>query len=200
MAKPRLVDPVGYYHLNSTGNFGRTLYEEEVHRQVFLRLYERIALKLGWKTLVYCLMTNHYHVVLQLTDGGLSKGMQLLNGGFSRRMNAIYGRTGKGHLFKNRFHGDPIEDDAHLLETCRYVPLNPVRAGLCELPEDWPWSSFGPCIGRGYVPRFLAVDELLALFDPRPDVARKAYKAFVHDGHVRWSDQRKGFVRDAAAA
>src|SRR5919201_683601 len=139
MAKLRVIDPVGYCHINANGNFGRSLYEEELHRIVFLRLYERIAAKCGWVTLGYCLMTTHYHVLLRLTKGLLSEGMQQLNGGFSRRMNAIYDRTGRGHLFKNRFHDEPVLDERHFKAVTRYLALNPVEAGICELPEDFKW-------------------------------------------------------------
>ncbi|MHB8643961.1 MAG: REP-associated tyrosine transposase [Gaiellaceae bacterium] len=185
----RVVDPFGYYHLNANGNFGRSLYEEEVHRRVFLHIYERVARKCGWVTLAYCLMTTHYHLVIRLTDGGLSKGMQQLNGGFSRRMNAIYERTGKGHLFKQRFHDERIEDEPHLLASCRYVVLNPVAAGICRRPEEWPWSSYRASAGLDFPPPFLAVDALLALFGTRPHKARSAYAAFVRDGLASSSDQ-----------
>ena len=194
MAKHRIVDPTGFYHLCSRGNFGRTLYEESVHRQIFLRLYDRVTRDHGWITLAYCLMTNHYHFVIRLTDDLLSKGMQQLNGGFSRRMNAIAGRTGAGHLFKNRFHSEPIERDAHLLEACRYTVLNPVRAGLCERAEEWEWSSYRACAGIEAPLRFLAVDDLLGLFGTQRDFSREVYFRFVLAGQVLWSDQGDGGV------
>jgi putative transposase len=194
MAPPRIIDPFGYVHVGSRGNFGRPLYEDPSHRTTLLYLYARVARELLWTTLAYCLMTNHYHFVIKLTDGGLSEGMQQLNGGFSRRMNAIGGRTGAGHLFKNRFDAKPIETDAHLLEACRYVVLNPVFAGLCDRPEDSTWSSYRASAGLDLPPPFLAVDELLALFGNDVARAREAYIAFVSDGHVRWSDQRKAIV------
>jgi hypothetical protein len=123
--------------------------------------------------------------------------MQQLNAGFSRRMNAIYDRTGKGHLFKQRFHDEPINSEAHLLEVCRYIVLNPVMAGVCERPEDWPWSSYRASAGLAFAPAFLTVDEFLGLFGTRPGQARMAYREFVQDGLVRWSDQRDGSVVEA---
>jgi REP element-mobilizing transposase RayT len=197
MAKLRVVDPFGYYHLNATGNFGRSLFEEEIHHNVFLRLYERVALKYAWVTLAYCLMSNHYHLLVRLTNDGLSEGMQQLNAGFSRRMNQIYGRTGTGHLFKNRFHDEHIQEEAHLLEVSRYIVLNPVFAGICTRPEDWPWSSYRASAGQDFAPAFLAVGELLSLFGTRPGQARSSYRSFVSDGLVRWSDQRDGRVAEA---
>jgi REP element-mobilizing transposase RayT len=182
MAKPRHVDPTGFVHLNSRGNFRRRIYEDPDEFRYFLTLYERVALAHGWVTLSYCLMTNHYHFVVRLTDDGLSHGMQQLNGNFSRRMNAIHGRTNTGHLFKNRFHSEPITRQEHLREACRYDVLNPVTAGVCGRAEDWPWSSYLACAGLAPAPRFLAVDELLTLFGPTPAAARAAYRAFVAEG------------------
>jgi hypothetical protein len=112
-------------------------------------------------------------------------------------MNQIYGRTGKGHLFKNRFHDEYIRGDAHLLEVSRYIVLNPVSAGICARPEDWPWSSYRASAGLDFAPAFLAVGELLRLFGTKPRQARMAYRAFVSDGLVRWSDQRDGRVSEA---
>jgi putative transposase len=194
MARPRIIDPTGFVHIGSRGNFGRPLYEDPSHRTTFLWLYTRVARARDWTTLAYCLMTNHFHFVLRLTDGGLSEGMQQLNGGFSRRMNAIYGRTGEGHLFKNRFDARPVESDAHLLEALRYVVLNPVFAGLCERPEDSTWSSYRATAGLDLPPVFLAVDDVLQLFGATPAKARAAYVAFVSAGHARWSDQRAAAV------
>jgi len=194
MAPPRIVDPAGYVHVGSRGNFGQALYEDPSHRSAFLYLYSRVAHDWNWTTLAYCLMTNHYHFVIKLRDGGLSEGMQQLNGAFSRRMNALHDRTGGGHLFKNRFDATPVETDAHLLEACRYVVLNPVFAGLCARPEDSTWSSYRASAGLDVPPPFLAVDELLALFGTRVDAAREAYVVFVAEGHARWSDQREAIV------
>ena len=194
MAPPRIVDPIGIYHVNSIGNFGGAIYGGWEDRVLFLDLYSRVVRKRNWVTYSFCLMTTHYHLVVRLTEGGLSEGMRELNGCFSRQMNAQNGRTGRGHLFKNRFHAEPIESDAHLLESCRYVVGNPVRAGLCAQPEDWRWSSHGACAGLCPAPAFLAVDELLGLFGTERERSRTAYCAFVADGLVRWSDQRQRTV------
>jgi hypothetical protein len=116
--------------------------------------------------------------------------MQELNGRYSRRTNSRYGRT--GHLFQNRFSATAISHDAHLLEACRYVVLNPIRARICSRAEDWPWSSYAACAGLQLAPRFLAVDELLSLFGGQPKEARRSYAAFVAEGQVPVSDQRAG--------
>jgi len=199
MARLRIVDPPGMYHVSSTGNFGEAVYLEAFDRSAFLELYARVVRKRGWVTYAYCLMTTHFHFVIRLVDGGLSEGMRELNGCFSRRMNAITDRTGRGHLFKNRFDARHISSDAHLLESCRYVVNNPVMAGMCEYPKDWGWSSYCACAGLCAPPPFLAVDQVLGLFGSDRERARAAYCAFVSDGLVRWSDQRKESVRNRAS-
>jgi REP element-mobilizing transposase RayT len=196
MARPRIVDPTGVYHVGSKGNYGGILYRDPNDRTFFIDLYARVAKKQKWKTYAYCLMTNHFHFVIGLEDGGLSEGMRELNGCFSRRMNAIMDRTGQGHLVKNRFYAETIDSDAYMVGACRYVVLNPVRAGIVERPEAWGWSSYSATAGLCPAPAFLAVDELLGFFSPMPDRARAAYCAFVASGHDPWSDQRKEGVRD----
>jgi REP-associated tyrosine transposase len=85
-------------------------------------------------------MPNHYHLLIEYEAGNLGRGMQLLNGRYSRRFNERHGRV--GHLFQGRYRIEPVTRDAHLLEACRYIVLNPVRAGLCSSPGEWPWSSY----------------------------------------------------------
>jgi REP element-mobilizing transposase RayT len=200
VAPLRILDPSGIYHVNSKGNFGGDIYLTPADRAAFLDLYARVARKRAWVTYAYCLMTTHFHFVVRLVDGGLSEGMRELNGCFSRQMNAMAGRTGQGHLFKNRFHAAHVETDAHLLESCRYVVNNPVMAGVCAHPGEWGWSSYNASAGLCAPPPFLAVDELLGLFAQDRERARTAYCAFVSDGPVRWSDQREESVRTRALA
>jgi putative transposase len=184
----RDFDPDGIYHLTSRGNDRRTVFRDDFDRRAFVGRLSTNALKHRWIVLAYCLMTNHYHLVVSAPYGGMSGGMQELNGGFSRRTNSRYGRS--GHLFQNRFSATAISRDAHLLEACRYVVLNPIRAQICTRPEDWPWSSYRACAGLQLAPRFLAVDELLALFGRHPREARRSYAVFVAKGHVQASDER----------
>ena len=180
MARPRrIIDPNGYYHVTVCGNDGRVIYETRRDAKDFLaRLAEQVRRR-EWICLAYCLMTNHYHLLLRAPTGGpsLSLGMQTLNGRYSRAFNRRYGR--KHHLFRNRFGTTPVERDEHLLEAARYVVLNPVRAGLVEDPAEWPWSSYRACAGLDFPPRFLALGELLALFAADPRDATNAYRDFV---------------------
>jgi putative transposase len=174
------------YHVASRGNNKETLFFDDEDRRAFLAHLGRVALKHGWIVLAYCQMTTHYHLVLQVPFGGLSAGMRPLNGGFSTRTNRRHGRS--RHLFQNRFFSVELETDSHLLEACRYVVLNPVRAGMCASPADWHWSSYRSCAGLEVGPPFLATSAILGLFGTNPRRAEMAYRAFVRDGQARVSD------------
>ena len=181
MGRPlRTEVPSGVYHVGSKGNRGITIYADDHERQVFLQLLGRLAARHDWTLFAYCLMSTHYHLVLRIGDAGMSAGMQQLNGGFSRYSNARHGI--EGHLFRNRFWSKLVEDDAQLLQTVRYVVLNPIRAGLCRSPEAWPWSSHRASAGLDFAPAFLASGDLLQRFGRSPQTARTAYRAFVGDG------------------
>lgn len=182
----RIEEPGGIYKVGSRGNNGETMFRDDVDWMEFLRLLAKISVRHRWIGWAYCLMGNHFHFVLQIPHGGLSSGMQELNTGYSMRTNRRYGRT--GHLVRNRFYSKLVEDDSHLLEACRYVVLNPVRAGLCASPADWLWSSYRACAGMELAHPFLAVDRVLGLFGERPTSARAAYRAFVRAGHGQVSD------------
>jgi putative transposase len=176
----RVEEPGGIYNVGSRGNNKETIFRDDVDRMEFLRLLAKVAVRYDWRGWAYCLMGNHFHLVLQIPQSGLSNGMQELNTGYAIRTNKRYGRT--GHLVRNRFYSRLVKEDAHLLELCRYVVLNPVRAGLCASPADWPWSSYRACAGFEYPHPFLNVEGVLGLFGHRPDDARRAYRSFVLSG------------------
>ena len=178
--EPRIEEPGGIYHVSSKGNRSCVVFEDDFERRVFLKQLNLVARRFGWTCHAFCLMSNHFHLLVQLELGGLSAGMQLLNGSFARFSNRRHGNV--GHLFRNRFWSAQMLDDAHLLQTARYIVLNPVRAGICEQPDDWPWSSYRACAGVEFAPRFLAVAQHLRLFGTKPSIARRAYREFVRAG------------------
>jgi putative transposase len=187
MGRPhRDVEPGGFYHFGSRGNNRQPLYWVDDDRRDFLDILAASAKQHGWIVFAYCLMPNHFHLVAQVPEGGLSEGMQYLNGGYSRRTNGRYGRT--GHLFHNRFWSKAIEGDGQLLWNCRYVVRNPVRAGLCSSPEQWHWSSYRATAGLERAPDFLAVDFIHAFFSDRRAEACLEYRRFVSDGQSPVSD------------
>ena len=191
---PRIEASGAIYHVGSKGNRGCRIYADDFERRIFLYLLGCIARRHDWICHSYCLMTNHYHLIVQLRDGGLSNGMRELNGGFSRFTNARHGL--EGHLFRNRFWSDPILDDNRMYATARYVVLNPVRAGLCATPEEWPWSSYRACIGLDFAPRFLAVTEHLEHFGSDPATARLTFREFVQQGANEQRARGRAWVSD----
>jgi REP element-mobilizing transposase RayT len=184
--KLRIEEPGAIYNVGSRGNNKETMFHDEVDRMEFLRLLAKVAVRYDWQGWAYCLMGNHFHLLVQIPAGGLSSGMQLLNSGYAVRTNKRHGRW--GHLVRNRFYSRQVEDDSHLLELCRYVVLNPVRAGLCSSPADWPWSSYRACAGLELAHPFLDLGRILGLFGNRLDDARDAYRAFVASGCVPTRD------------
>jgi len=183
--EPRIETPGGIYHVGSKGNRGCVIYEDDFERRMFLRLLSLVTERFGWICHAYVLMSNHFHLLIQLDVGGLSDGMQLLNGCFAKFSNQRHGYVGQ-HLFRNRFWSEQIEDDAHLRQTARYIILNPVRARICESPDEWPWSSYRASAGLEFAPSFLAATRHLQLFGVSPSAARRAYRAFVRDGVEAW--------------
>jgi REP element-mobilizing transposase RayT len=186
MRDGRALYPGCFYHLGSRGNFKQDIVGDDFDRRTWVKLLGAVSRQTDWLILAYCLMTNHFHLVVQVGNKSASDAMQVLNGEFSRRSNLRYGR--RGHLFENRFHSEPIKSDAHLLAACRYVDRNPCEAGLCPYPGDWAWSGYRAAVGDVHPPAFLAVGELLGLFGPGPARARAAYRDFVQSRHRPVSD------------
>jgi putative transposase len=125
-------------------------------------------------------MPNHYHLVIEILKPNLSLGMHRVNSGYAHWFNAHYDLT--GHLFQGRFHSVVVESDWHLLELSRYLALNPVRAGLCDSPGGWPWSSYSAIASESPAPSFVAMDRVLHYFGRHPEKTREAFRAFVRDG------------------
>jgi REP element-mobilizing transposase RayT len=174
------------YHVASRGTNKEPIFFDDQDRAAFLALLARAAERYGWIVLAYCLMTTHYHLVVKVPDGGLSAGMRMLNCGFSRQTNRRWGRT--QHLFRQRFFSVELEGEEHLYEALRYVALNAPRAGLCESPADWAWSSYRPCAGLEVSPPCLSYDEAMRLFGADLPYAIAAYRAFVAEGSAAVSD------------
>jgi REP element-mobilizing transposase RayT len=136
---PRYVFPDGTYHVGTRGVEQRPIYLDDRDRRLFLQLFADVVQRNDWIVHVFCLMTNHYHLVVESVRQQLSCGLHRLNGVYAQTFNRRYKRT--GHLFGERFWSGLIESDEELEATCRYVLANPVRAGLCDHPAQWRWSG-----------------------------------------------------------
>jgi hypothetical protein len=123
-------------------------------------------------------MTTHYHAILITPEANLAAGMCRLNGDFASLYNRRHGR--RGHVFERRYWSGLIESDGHLLEACRYVALNPVRAGMCDRPEDYEWSTYAATLGLRPCPPFLDVGAVLQLFGRDQTTARERFARFVN--------------------
>ena len=132
-------------------------FRDDVDRMFFLRTLARVTARTHWRCLAYCLMTSHYHLIVDVEDGVLPKAMYSLNFVYARRFNSRYGL--RGHVQFDRFGARRIESDDDLLTSFAYVAKNPVKAGLCNRPQDWRWSSYAGTIG---------IDALTTLVDPSP--------------------------------
>jgi putative transposase len=130
--------PDGYFHVYSRATYEPELYRDHRDRQEFLRLLASCEDLHGWTCHAFCLMSTHYHLVVEASREDLSKGVERLNGRYARAFNRRYGRF--GHLFAERFATRVIAGEQYLFEVCSYVVLNPVKAGLCVRAEEWPWS------------------------------------------------------------
>ena len=125
-------------------------------------------------------MDNHYHLLIETLEGNLALGMRQMNGVYTQLFNRAHGRA--GHLFQGRYKSILIQKDSHLLEVCRYVVLNPVRAKMAETPEAWKWSSYLATAGRGASHPCLTKEWVLAQFGRKQALAEKEYRKFVSWG------------------
>jgi len=147
---------------------------------MFLDTLKDVTLRYNWLCHAYCLMENHYHLLIDTPDGKLSIGMRQLNGIYTQRFNKRHGRV--GHLFQGRFKAVLVQKDSHLLEACRYVVLNPVRAERVQRPDEWIWSSYGATAGRTKLHPCLVIDWVLGQFGSERKMAEAGYRRFVRDG------------------
>jgi putative transposase len=146
MARPlRFEFPGGVYHITSRGDRREAIFLDDSDRACLLLILGEAAHRFDVAVFAYCLMGNHYHFVLHTRQDNLSRIMRHLNGVYSQAFNRRHGLV--GHLFQGRFKSIHVDRDAYLMEVCRYVDLNPVRAGMVRTPDEWPWSSYRAHVG-----------------------------------------------------
>ncbi|MCR4314555.1 MAG: transposase [Candidatus Uhrbacteria bacterium] len=181
MARPlRVQYPGALYHVISRGNAQQKIFLDDNDRRGFLKWLKDAVKTHNLIIHAYCLMSNHYHLLVETPDGNLSTAMRDLNGNYSQWFNAHHSRV--GHLFGGRFKAFIVEKETYLLVVARYIVLNAVRAGLVTHPRLWKWCSFSATAGIAKAPEWLHVDWLLGNFGKKRALAQKAYREFVMDG------------------
>jgi REP element-mobilizing transposase RayT len=181
MARPlRIEFPGAVYHVTSRGNARLPIFEDNQDRRRFLSVLDEAVKRFNWLCHAYCLMGNHYHLLVETIDGNLSAGMRHVNGVFTQAYNRRHNRV--GHLLQGRYKSILVDRDNYLLELCRYVVLNPVRADIVKHPGKYGWSSYKASAGLIRKPAFLTVDWILGQFGENRLDAQRAYRQFVLAG------------------
>jgi len=187
MARPLRIEFEGaVYHVTSRGNARTVIYLSDGDREMFLEVLAHVVDRFGWICHAYCLMDNHYHLMIETPQANLSRGMRQLNGIYTQRFNREHNQV--GHVFQGRFKSIVVDKDAYLLELSRYIIRNPVAAGMVADASDWPWSSYRAMVGEAPVPHLLHVDWLLSQFGEFRKKA--AYVKFVckEEAATPWDD------------
>jgi REP-associated tyrosine transposase len=161
--EPRVEYPGALYHVTARGNRGNVVFVHDTDRHIFLVGLEAVVRERRWICHAYCLMGTHYHLVIETPEANLGDGMQALHTAYVHRFNATHGY--EGHLLERRYRAPLLDDERHLHEVLRYVPLNPVSAGLCAEPQEWQWSSYASTIGLAPQPDWLTTEFTIGVFE-----------------------------------
>jgi putative transposase len=181
MTRPlRIEYPDAVYHVTSRGNARNDIFLNDQDRNDFLNLLANIVKRYNWLCHAYCLMDNHYHLLVETPDGNLSQGMRQLNGIYTQKYNWRHNKT--GHVFQGRYKAILVDKESYLLELCRYVVLNPIRAAIITKLQEWNWSSYKATAGFKTVGEYLTTDWLLGFFSKNKTEAQKLYRKFVREG------------------
>ena len=173
----RAEAPGAIHHVVAKGTAGQEIVHDDIDRSALLVRLARTVELHRWSCWAYCLMDTHFHLIVETSDPNLGIGMKWVKASYAQDFNRRYNR--RGHVFGGRFYSQMIERDQHLLEACIYVVLNPVRAGLVDLPEAWPWSSYRASAGLAAAPRPLDPQHFLEFLDTRRKVAERLFASTV---------------------
>lgn len=179
MSRPlRLEFSGAIYPVTAHGNAQGAIFLDDEDRVLFLSVLAEAIARFGWLCHAYRLMDNHSHLLIETLDSNLSQGMRLFNGVYTQRVNRRHARA--GHLFQGRFKAIPVERNSYLLELCRYIVLNPVRAKMVTDIHNYLWSSYPATAGREPAPAWLTTDWVLSRFGSRRGVAQLGAAAFLY--------------------
>lgn len=178
MSRPlRIAYPGAFYHVTSRGNERRDVFKSQRDREKFLEYLESATVRRGARVHAYCLMSNHYHLLLETPEGNLSAIMQHINGAYTIYFNTKRRRF--GHLLQGRYKAILVEREEYALELSRYIHLNPVRAKMVERPEGYRWSNYGAYVGEAPAPEWLVTGVVLRDTSRGVERAQGEYRRFV---------------------
>lgn len=181
--KHRVQEPEVIYHVGSRGVDEQSIFGVvRWDRERFLELLGLTVTTYRWRLYAYCLMGNHFHLVLDTPEANIGEGMRYLKGRYAQWFNREKGRAGA--LFERRYWDRLAWSEAYILTLARYVALNPVRSGWREAPEDWQWSSYAATIGLEPAPRFLRTNAIVDWFGGG-HLGRREFARFVRDAMLR---------------
>lgn len=181
MARPLRIEFAGaLYHVTARGDRQEDIYLDDEDRRDFLDILGSVHQRFNWLIHAYCLMDNHYHLLVETPDGNLSQGMRQLNGVYTQNSNRRHRRV--GHVFQGRYKAILVQKESYLLELARYIVLNPVRARMVRKTEEWPWSSYRDTADLRESPAWLMTDWILSAFGKRKSRAMEKYREFVREG------------------
>lgn len=181
MARPLRIELAGgLYHVTARGNRREDIFLDDADRLAWLEIFAQACKRFNMVCHAWCLMDNHYHIVIETIEGNLAQGMRHLNGVYTQTFNRTHQRV--GHVFQGRYKAIIVEKDRYLLELARYVVLNPVRAGMVNDVADWQWSSYSAMLGIQPAPQWLQTDGILSQFAPQRSRVISLYIDFVRAG------------------
>jgi putative transposase len=190
MARPLRIEYAGaLYHITSRGNAREDIFITDEDRKRFLEVLALVVKRYRWKCFAYCLMNNHYHLLIETITPNLSLGMRQLNGVYTQLFNRLHKKT--GHVFQGRFKAFVVEKDNYLLALSAYITLNPMRAKMVKHPKEWRWSSYRATIGQEPSPEWLYDGYIREQFGSSSKEAIRKYQEFVFEQLKRsspWDD------------
>jgi REP element-mobilizing transposase RayT len=190
MRESRLQAPDALHHVFTRGNNKQNIFLDSNDRIYFANLLASAIEKYSWICHSFCLMGNHYHLLVETPHEGLSEGMHMINGAYTVKFNKKHGYT--GHVMQGRYHSPLVEHESHFLELLRYMALNPVKDGFVRHPGDWQWSSFRAFAGLEPVQSFLTTTRALGMFDDSIEKSKVLYTDFVLERLPEAIERSKG--------
>ena len=174
---PREEEAGAIHHVFDRGNNHQTIFRDADDRRTFLRLLGDVARERRWNILAFCLLDNHFHLLVETLEPNLGRGMQRILSLYAQIFHARHGS--KDALFGRRYGNKRVRDDVYLWTLLSYVAMNPVKAGLCRAPEDWPWGSHASMVAKA--PSWLAKDRLLDFLDRFSRSPELVYEALIRE-------------------